>query len=114
METGDPAAASAGERLAELLAGDKSQRGAALAELSALAVSAGTVGRIASQESAVALAATTVAPLMAVLCKDVSHVDAMEARKVSLVLCSIMQLDPLVVAKEYVQDNRAVTLLTAR
>jgi hypothetical protein len=116
MEDGDPAATCcAGEqRLAELLAGDKDQRGAALAELSALAASAGTVARTASQESAVALAATTVAPLMAVLCKDASHVDAREARKVSLVLCSIMQLDPLVVAKEYVQDGRTVDLFSTQ
>ena len=51
---------------------------------------------------------------MAVLCEDVSRVDAKEAREVFLVLCSLMQLDPLVVAKEYVQDDRAITLHTTQ
>eukprot|EP01046_Picozoa_sp_COSAG06_P053008 COSAG06_NODE_9058_length_1999_cov_32.118421_3_plen_60_part_01 len=56
--------APAAERLAALLAGDRDQRGAALAELSALAASAGT------EASTVAVAAACIGPLVAVLCQD--------------------------------------------
>ena len=100
--------APAAERLAALLAGDRDQRGAALAELSALAASAGT------EASTVAVAAACIGPLVAVLCQDAASVDAREARQVSVVLCHLMQLDPLVVAKEYVQGGRMIALVTTQ
>ena len=105
------------EHLTALLAGDKEQRSTALSELSALCARAGTVpvvGRTPDQESALALAAACVPKLIAVLCEDVSRVDAKEAREVILVLCNLMRLDPLAVAKEYVQDSRSITLHTTK
>lgn len=102
------------QRLTALLAGDKAQRGAALAELSALAAGAGGAARNASQEAAVGVAAACVASLVAVLCEDISRVDPGEAREVSLVLASLMQLDPLLVAQEYIREGRLLKLNTTQ
>ncbi len=102
------------QRLAALLAGDKARRGAALAELSALAAGAGGAARNASQEAAVGVAAACVAPLVAMLCEDISRVDPGEAQEVSLVLASLMQLDPLLVAQEYIREGRLLKLCTTK
>lgn len=88
----------AADRICALLAGDKAQRAAAFDELTAVANG--------DESDPVATAVAVIAPLLQLLSAPASIIDAEEARRINLLIGSLMMLDPLVVGVPWLQDMR--------